>query len=77
MRGYAPKGEETFDAAQTTEESQPGADRREAACRSLATDGQLMAFDHSGVWQPMDTLRDKLYLESLRESGKAPWKAWT
>ena len=44
---------------------------------SLATDGQLMAFDHTGFWQPMDTLRDKVYLESLWDCGKAPWKAWT
>jgi glucose-1-phosphate cytidylyltransferase len=44
---------------------------------SLATDGQLMAFDHTGFWQPMDTLRDKLYLEGLWASGKAPWKTWT
>jgi glucose-1-phosphate cytidylyltransferase len=44
---------------------------------SLATDGHLVAFDHDGFWQPMDTLRDRLYLESLWDSGKAPWKAWT
>lgn len=44
---------------------------------SLATDGQLMAFDRTGFWQPMDTLRDRLYLESLWDSGKAPWKTWT
>ena len=44
---------------------------------SLATEGQLMAFDHTGFWQPMDTLRDRLYLEGLWDSGKAPWKAWT
>ena len=44
---------------------------------SLATDGQLMAFDHTGFWQPMDTLRDRVLLESLWDSGKAPWKAWT
>jgi glucose-1-phosphate cytidylyltransferase len=42
----------------------------------LAADGQLMAFEHSGFWQPMDTLRDKNYLEELWSSGKAPWKRW-
>lgn len=42
----------------------------------LATDGELMAFEHHGFWQPMDTLRDKTYLEELWESGKAPWKTW-
>lgn len=42
----------------------------------LAADGQLMAFEHDGFWQPMDTLRDKTYLEELWEKGKAPWKTW-
>jgi glucose-1-phosphate cytidylyltransferase len=42
----------------------------------LADDGELMAFEHSGFWQPMDTLRDKTYLEELWASGKAPWKTW-
>ncbi len=42
----------------------------------LAMDGQLMAFEHHGFWQPMDTLRDKTYLEELWASGKAPWKSW-
>jgi glucose-1-phosphate cytidylyltransferase len=43
---------------------------------SLAKDGQLSAFCHDGFWQPMDTLREKTYLENLWNSGKAPWKAW-
>jgi glucose-1-phosphate cytidylyltransferase len=43
---------------------------------NLAQQGQLMAFEHSGFWQPMDTLRDKLHLEELWQSGKAPWKKW-
>jgi glucose-1-phosphate cytidylyltransferase len=42
----------------------------------LAEDGQLMAFEHQGFWQPMDTLRDKQLLEELWISGKAPWKKW-
>lgn len=42
----------------------------------LASKGQLAAFEHEGFWQSMDTLRDKIYLESLWESGKAPWKKW-
>ncbi len=37
---------------------------------------QLMAFEHRGFWQPMDTLRDKTMLEELWASGKAPWKIW-
>ncbi len=42
----------------------------------LARDGQLVAYRHSGFWQPMDTLRDKLHLEELWARGKAPWKMW-
>ena len=42
----------------------------------LAADGQLMAFEHEGFWQPMDTLREKNLLEDLWLSGKAPWKVW-
>ena len=43
---------------------------------ALADSGQLMAYEHSGFWQPMDTLRDKQLLESLWQSGQAPWKVW-
>lgn len=43
---------------------------------NLASDGQLNAHFHSGFWQPMDTLRDKRYLEALWSSGNAPWKVW-
>jgi glucose-1-phosphate cytidylyltransferase len=42
----------------------------------LADRGELMAFEHNGFWQPMDTLRDKNHLEELWSSGKAPWKTW-
>jgi len=42
----------------------------------LAAEGQLMAFEHHGFWQPMDTLRDKQHLEELWASGRAPWKVW-
>jgi glucose-1-phosphate cytidylyltransferase len=42
----------------------------------LARQGQLSAFQHTGFWQPMDTLRDKMLLESLWAAGKAPWKVW-
>jgi len=42
----------------------------------LARDHELAAFKHSGFWQPMDTLRDKMHLEDLWNSGKAPWKVW-
>jgi len=40
----------------------------------LAQNGQLAAYKHTGFWHPMDTMRDKNYLESLWKSGKAEWK---
>lgn len=43
---------------------------------SLASKGELMAYEHHGFWQPMDTLREKNLLEELWDSGKAPWKSW-
>jgi glucose-1-phosphate cytidylyltransferase len=42
----------------------------------LASNGQLAAYKHAGFWQPMDTLREKMYLEELWRSGRAPWKVW-
>ena len=47
-----------------------------APLMSLAKNGNLAAFHHHGFWRPMDTLRDKNYLEDLWQSGKAPWKVW-
>lgn len=44
--------------------------------KGLATDGELMAFDHHGFWQPMDTLRDRDQLQALWDGGRAPWKVW-
>ena len=43
---------------------------------TLAKNGQLCAFKHSGFWQPMDTLREKNKLNKLYITGKAPWKIW-
>jgi len=43
---------------------------------TLASEGQLSAYQHKGFWQPMDTLRDKDMLNKLWSSGKAPWKVW-
>ena len=43
----------------------------------LAEDNELMAYQHHGFWQPMDTLRDKNLLEEMWSSGKAPWKIWS
>lgn len=42
----------------------------------VADDQQLMAYKHYGFWQPMDTLRDKNYLEELWKQEKAEWKVW-
>ena len=42
----------------------------------LAKDDQLAAFKHDGFWQPMDTLREKVQLTELWNSGRAPWKVW-
>jgi glucose-1-phosphate cytidylyltransferase len=47
-----------------------------APMEALARDNQLAAYKHTGFWLPMDTLRDKQQLESLWDSGKAPWKIW-
>lgn len=57
-----------IDGDSTTWEAEP--------LQNLAKDGQLNAYKHSGFWQPMDTLRDKMYLESLWEKNEAPWKKW-
>lgn len=43
---------------------------------AVARDGEMTAYKHDGFWSPMDTMRDKEYLEELWETGKAPWKLW-
>ncbi len=45
--------------------------------RGLAADGELKAFEHDGFWQPMDTVRDRDFLEEIWEKGTAPWKSWS
>jgi len=64
----SPKVLELIDGDHTVWEKEP--------LEKLASDGQLSAFYHSGFWQPMDTLRDKTYLENLWSGGDAPWKSW-
>jgi len=64
----SPKVIERIDGDDTVWEQEP--------LKGLASDGELMAFKHEGFWQPMDTLRDKKYLEKLWDSGEAPWKLW-
>lgn len=44
--------------------------------QKLAKDGELASYVHDGFWQPMDTLRDKLYLDGLWRANSAPWKIW-
>ncbi len=48
----------------------------EAPLNQLAQDGQLNAYFHRGFWRPMDTLRDKMYLNDLWDKSKAPWRIW-
>lgn len=64
----SPKVLDYIDGDETIWEQEP--------LRGLARDGQLMAFEHDGFWQPMDTLRDKQYLVGLWEAGRAPWRRW-
>ena len=64
----SPKVIENIDGDNTTWEQEP--------LQRLAQEGELMAYKHEGFWQPMDTLRDKIYLEELLENNKAPWKTW-
>jgi glucose-1-phosphate cytidylyltransferase len=47
-----------------------------APLERLAREGELMAYQHTGFWKPMDTLRDKRELEELWANGQAPWKTW-
>jgi glucose-1-phosphate cytidylyltransferase len=63
-----PRVIEYIEADSTVWERQP--------LEQLAAHGELSAFTHRGFWQPMDTLRDKLKLEELWDSGRAPWKTW-
>ena len=48
-----------------------------APLERLTREGELMAFQHRGFWQCMDTLREKRILEDLWSSGRAPWKTWS
>jgi len=48
----------------------------EGPLRELASKGEIGAHKHSGFWQPMDTFRESLLLNSLWDSGRAPWKIW-
>ena len=64
----SPKCLDLIDGDQTSWEGKP--------LTTLASSGQLAAFEHRGFWHPMDTLRDKNFLEALWNRGEAPWKVW-
>ncbi len=64
----SPRVLDFIDGDHTSWESEP--------LEKLATMGELVAYEHNGFWQPMDTLRDKTQLEELWQSGRAPWKVW-
>jgi glucose-1-phosphate cytidylyltransferase len=53
-----------------------GTSWEEGPLKALADERQLVAYRHDGFWQPMDTLRDRMILEQMWESGNAPWKSW-
>ena len=44
--------------------------------RKLAADGELVAYEHTGFWQPMDTSREYMMLNEMWTAGRAPWKVW-
>ena len=58
------------------EQLRPGEDLVEEPLKRLLDKNQVLAQRHEGFWAPMDTLKDKQWLESLHESGKAPWQVW-
>jgi glucose-1-phosphate cytidylyltransferase len=64
---FEPRVLDYIDGDQTSLEREP--------LERLAAEGQLMAYQHSGFWHPMDTVRDKQYLESLWAAGNPPWSA--
>jgi glucose-1-phosphate cytidylyltransferase len=64
----SPKVIDYIDDDRTTWEAEP--------LERLAREGSLSAFHHHGFWQPLDTLRDKMVLEDLWTSGRAPWRVW-
>ena len=59
---------QTINGDATTWEQEP--------LKGLSAKGELHAYKHRGFWQPMDTVRDRQYLEELWAAGKAPWKNW-
>ncbi len=58
------------------EQLRPGEDLVEEPLARLMPAGQVLAQRHEGFWAPMDTLKDKQSLETMQESGEAPWRVW-
>jgi glucose-1-phosphate cytidylyltransferase len=56
--------------------AQDGTSWEQEPMRQLSENDQMRAFEHTGFWQPMDTLREKNLLEDLWQTGRAPWKVW-
>jgi glucose-1-phosphate cytidylyltransferase len=65
----SPKSFGLIESDNTTWEDEP--------LNELSKTGQLMAYEHKGFWQPMDTLRDKQKLQKLWAEGNAPWRQWS
>jgi glucose-1-phosphate cytidylyltransferase len=59
------------------EQMRPGEDLVEEPFRRLLASNRLLAQRHEDFWAPMDTLKDKMSLETLHERGRAPWQLWT
>lgn len=76
--GYINGGYFVFDTKRIWDYLQGGASEvfEKEPLRKLAADGQLVAFHHTGFWQPMDTYREYLLLNELWANGKAPWRQW-
>ena len=72
----APKGMSTLYVLAPVTHQHGNVDWARAPMEKLASNGELMAYQYEGFWQCMDTLRDKVYLQELWETGDAPWKVW-
>jgi glucose-1-phosphate cytidylyltransferase len=58
------------------DELRPGEDLVAEPLQRLAREGKVLGQRHEGFWAPMDTLKDKQWLERLHEDGSAPWQVW-
>jgi glucose-1-phosphate cytidylyltransferase len=63
-------------SSELLDDLRPGEELVEEPFQRLLANGRLLAHRHEGFWGPMDTLKDKQWLEGLHESGQAPWQLW-